>query len=63
MNDQKLDPYQDGEVPADADISDTEVDSEEVGDLLPGGSRLNEGEDDPGLDSHDVQPDGGTATP
>ena len=26
MSEKKLDPYQDGEVPADADISDSEVD-------------------------------------
>lgn len=57
------DPYTDGEVPADADISDTSVSAEEVGDLLPGGSRLDEGEDDPGLDSDDVRPASGTATP
>lgn len=57
-------PYQNGELPADADLND-ETTPDEVADLLPGGSRLNEGVDNPNepLDDDDVQPDGAAALP
>jgi hypothetical protein len=50
--------YEDGGVPADADLN---PEASTVTDALPGGSRLDEGEDD-GLDKDDVEPDG-TALP
>jgi hypothetical protein len=52
------DPYEDGGVPADADLN-PEVAS--VVDALPGSGRLDEGEDD-GLTPEQVEPDG-TALP
>jgi len=57
-------PYANGELSADADLND-ETTGEETAGLLPGGSRLNEGVDNPAesLDEADVQPDAGTATP
>ena len=47
-----------GEVPADADLN---PDGGDVAAMLPGGSRLDEGEDD-GLNKEEVRPDG-TALP
>ena len=50
--------YEDGGVPADADLN---PEGGEVTEALPGGGRLNEGEDD-GLTDEQVEPDG-TALP
>jgi hypothetical protein len=52
------DPYEDGEVPADADFN---PEIGEVVEALPGGGRLDEGEDE-GLTREQVEPDG-TALP
>ena len=51
--------YEDGGVPADADLN---PEGGEVAEALPGGARLNEGVDD-GLSEDDVQPDAGSALP
>ena len=51
--------YEDGGVPADADLN---PEGGEVTEALPGGSRLNEGEDD-GLTEDEVRPDAGSALP
>jgi len=50
--------YEDGGVPADADLN---PEAGEVAQSLPGGSRLDEGEDE-GLSEEEVRPDG-TALP
>ena len=50
--------YEDGGVPADADFN---PEAGEVTQSLPGGSKLDEGEED-GLSEEDVRPDG-TALP
>jgi len=50
--------YEDGGVPADADLN---PEAGEVTQSLPGGSRLDEGED-AGMSEEDVRPDG-TALP
>ena len=50
--------YEDGGVPADADLN---PEGGEVTEALPGGSRLDEGEDE-GLSEEDVRPDA-TALP
>lgn len=50
--------YEDGGVPADADLN---PEAGEVTQSLPGGSRLDEGEDE-GLSEEEVRPDG-TALP
>ena len=47
--------YKDGGVPADADLN---PEGSDVAASLPGGSRLDEGEDD-GLSADDVKPSGG----
>jgi hypothetical protein len=61
------DPYLDGEVPADADISaesdDSSDSAEEVAEVLPGGGRLNEAEDDPDVDPRDIRPGGDAPLP
>ena len=85
--DNTQDPYLDGEVPADADLStpsdgatagtgsdSTGSDSagsdsagtdsaEEVAEVLPGGGRLNEAEDDPNVDPRDIRPGGDAPLP
>ena len=75
--DNTQDPYLDGEVPADADLSTpsdgatagTGSDSagsdsaEEVAEVLPGGGRLNEAEDDPNVDPRDIRPGGDAPLP
>jgi hypothetical protein len=58
VSDKTQDPYQDGTVPEDADF---QPDGSDVASALPGGSRLDEGEDDPGLDADDIRPSSGTA--
>ena len=70
--DNTQDPYLDGEVPGDADLSTpsdgatagTGSDSaEEVAEVLPGGGRLNEAEDDPNVDARDIRPGGDAPLP
>jgi hypothetical protein len=51
--------YEDGGIPADADFN---PEGGEVTEALPGGSRLDEGEDD-GLTEDEVRPDSGSALP
>lgn len=60
MNEKTRDPYDDGGVPADADLN---PEGGDVADVLPGGSRLDEGEDDPGLDARDIRPGGDAPLP
>jgi len=59
------DPYLDGEVPADADLTTpSDGDSaEDVAEVLPGGGRLNEAEDDPDVDARDIRPGGDAPLP
>jgi hypothetical protein len=54
------DPYQDGGIPADADFN---PEAGEVASALPGGSRLDEAEDDPDVDSSDIRPGGANPLP
>jgi len=54
------DPYLDGEVPADADINPAGGD---VAEVLPGGGRLDEAEDEPEVDARDIRPGGDAPLP
>ena len=54
------DPYDDGSVPADADLN---PDGGDVAGLLPGGSRLDEGEAEPDLNARDIRPGGDAPLP
>ena len=60
MTDRTQDPYDDGSVPRDADF---QPDSDDVTQLLPGGGRLDEGEENPRLDEDDIRPSGGAGLP
>ena len=50
-NERSQDPYEDGSVPADADLNP------DGGDTLAGGGRLDEGEDEPDSNARDIRPD------
>ena len=54
------DPYEDGGVPADADLN---PEGGEVVSALPGAGRLDEAEDDPDVDSDDIRPSGANPLP
>jgi hypothetical protein len=58
--DNTQDPYEDGGVPADADFN---PEGGEVVEALPGAGRLDEAEDEPGVDSDDIRPSGANPLP
>jgi len=59
-NERTQDPYDDGSVPADADLN---PDGGDVTEVLPGGGRLDEGEDEPDLNARDIRPGGDAPLP